>query len=250
LIPLDYRSEQVLEEHERIWAPLRPGWRWPRRHPLTAEYSWVCDRLAEHLQCRPNEARVMDAGGGQGSMQHYLAEHYRMAWNVDVDPLCIHGQTSEALLLKADLENLGSVPSLIPGTFDGIVAVSSIEHNPWRKILRIVRELLGMLREGAPLVVTVPAFEHRTYYPPGGWPDPWQAWPECYLFDGDAFRELVQSVEDVSDLVGPAILDGEFYRREWRWLHADARENSPVECRRPYLSLGFVLRRRTGNVED
>jgi len=243
LIPLDYRNEGILRHHERIWRKVRPGWEWPARHGYTSEYSWACDHLAAYVQQPHREARVMDAGGGCGSMQHVLAECYGECVNVDVNPRHLHPDCTPSILIQGDLED---TPMLEPGSFDGIVAISSIEHNPWDKIVRIVRNLLTLLKPGAPLVVTVPAFEVATYYAEGEWPEPHQkAWPECFNFDVDSFRELFSITNDMAMVAEPSGLPhAEIYRAQWRVIHDDMMTNSEPVSQAPYLSTGFVLRRR------
>lgn len=240
LIPLDYRSEGVLTAHERIWRSVRPDWIWPARHPYTSEYAWACDRLMERVM-RP--ARVMDAGGGGGSMQHFLAETFGECWNVDVTPRHLHTSLAPSFLVTSDLER---IEGLQPASFDGILSASALEHNPWPKFLRVVRNLLELIKPGGPLVATVPAFERRAYYPTGGWPGAGQeAWPECLLFDRDSIMELADAVADIAVLEEPIIQPPEEYREQWREMHADMMANSPEGSRYPYLSLGFVLRRRS-----
>jgi len=243
LIPLDYRVEDVLQQHAVIREKRRPGYKWPDRWPYTAEYSWACEKLATYVQQPHDKARVMDAGGGQSSMQHFLAENYGEAVNVDVKPGHHHQDCiTRATLIQSDLED---TPMLDPGSFDGILSLSAIEHNDWDKILRIVRNLLSLLKPGAPLVVTVPAFEVATYYQQGEWPEPHQSWPEQFNFDADAFRDLFAAVEDLATVAEPTDLpDTEAYREQAREFYDDIQTNSLPSARRPYLSAGFVLIRK------
>lgn len=242
LIPLDYRDEKILRIHEQCWQRTgRNDWHWPARHPYTSEYSWACTMLAYYLQCPPKQAKIMDAGGGDGSMQHYLATRYCECWNVDVKPRHLHASLPASILITSDLEETAD---LQPAAFDGILSASALEHNTWPKIIRIVRNLLSLLRPKAPLVVTVPALDVRHYYPYRGWPEPVQAeWPECYLFDAAAFREVRNAVADLADWITPAIPDDATYRAQWRAQHEDMMKNSLPQCQYPYLSTGFVLRR-------
>ena len=241
LISLDYRNEAVLAEVERLWRDVSPTWQWWPRNPYQAEYSWAVDRIAEACGGLAGR-RIMDAGGGRGALQHVLAGMGARVLNVDVEAMpqgSVLAARSEQLC--ADLEATG----LEPGTFDGIAAVSSLEHNPPDKIHRVVRHLLTLLRPGAALVLTVPAAEVRQWIPAGGWPEPRQAgWPCCYLFDSTAAAELMRAVADLADLVEPAELGRwQVYRKAWREQHADT-ANSPPQSRYPYLSAGLVLRRR------
>ncbi len=240
LIDLDYRNEAVLGEIERLWRDLSPTWQWWPRNPYQAEYSWAVDRLTE--ACGGLEGRrIMDAGGGRGALQHVLAGMGAAVLNVDVDARP-QGSALAAPCdqLRADLEATG----LDQGSFDGIISVSSIEHNPWEKILAVVRHLLGLLKPGAPLVLTVPAGEVRQWIPAGGWPEPHQAgWPCCYLFDAEAMAELVLAVRDLAEPVSSLGNPSEQYRTAWRVGFADMQVNSPPQSRYPYLSAGLVLRR-------
>lgn len=243
LIPLDYRDEPILSQHERIWHAKRPGWTWPVRHPYTSEYAWACRQVLDRVAKPHRQAKIMDAGGGGGSMQHFLAERFGFCWNVDRTPKHLDPSLEPSVLVVADLSR--RLP-FEDGFFDGIVSASAIEHNPWVVIVEIVRNLLHAMKPGAPLVVTVPAFEWAEYIPPRGWPEPAQAtWPECYGFDASSLRALFGAVSDLGGPVEPRTVPGDAeYRAAWRAQHDDMMVNSPEACRYPYLSIGFVLRRR------
>jgi len=249
LIPLDYANEAVLAEVEALWTAVRPAWYWPPRHPYAAEYSWALDQLHAALGADLTGLRIIDAGGGRNAVQHLLAARVGPAGeaiNVDLSAEAMSPRFAAPTILRVDLEDTG----LEPGSFDAIVSVSAIEHNPWTKIVSVVRHLLGLLRPGSPLIVTVPAMEQRTWFEsggePGGWPEPHQAtWARCFCFDPTALRELERSVSDLGALTVPDTLPRwQAYRRAWRAQHADMMEHIVERCRFPYLSAGFVMRKR------
>lgn len=239
IIPSDFRIDSILQHHERLWRNLRPSFTWPDFRPYTAEYSWACDRLATHIKVPHKEARVMDAGGGSSSMQHFLAENYGECFNVDVKPGKLHLDCKPATLIKSDLEYISELEN---SSFDGILSLSAIEHNPWEKIIAIVRNLLNLLKPEAPLVATMPASKKAHYYTRGSWPEPHQAkWPECYCFDADSFRELFAEVKDLATPAEPSkIPNTETYQESWQVMY----DNFPQKSTYPYLSTGFVLIRR------
>jgi SAM-dependent methyltransferase len=242
LIRLDYRNEAVLREIERLWNAASPSWRWWPRNPYQAEYSWAFDVLEAALGgSRLAGLKVMDAGGGCGAFQHVLARAGADVLNVDVEAKAhVSGAGAPTRQLSADLEQTG----LEVGSFDGIVSVSSVEHNAWEKLVRVVRHLLSLLKPGGPLVLTFPMAETRRWVPDGGWTGPGQqGWPRCYLFDQDAVKELAEKVIDLAEPCWsplPPLLD---YRSEWQRMHLDMVQNSPPQSVYPYLSGGLVLRR-------
>ena len=239
LILPDYRNEAVLAEIEAAWRLGRPQWSWPRRHPYQAEYSWAWDRLAEGMGRIGPDVRVVDAGGGWGAFQNVLAATGAAVWNVDIEPAALAHALARVTHRKADLEDTG----LLAGAYDGVVAVSSIEHNAWEKVLRVVRHLVGLLRPGGVFVATVPAARERVWYPAGGWPKPYSSYPQAYLFDGEAVAEVGRAVRELAAMECPVVTQPGAYRAEWDATMADVQANSPFAALRPYLSMGFVLRR-------
>lgn len=240
LIPLNYRSYETIAALERIWSSKIRGWCLPPLHPYAAEYSWGLEMLSRHIVVDHAKALVMDAVGGGGAMQHVMAERFGECWNVDVEPRHVCGGCVLSKLVVADLED---TPGIADETFDGILGVSSVEHNEWSKILSIVRNMLRLLKRGSPLVLTFPAFEVAHYYAQGEWPRPEQArWPRCFCFDVESFREIGRVVSGVASMVEPAMLPSvDEYRATWRQMHDDMMANSPSESRYPYLSAGMVL---------
>jgi SAM-dependent methyltransferase len=240
LIPVGYRNEQVLSDVEKLWKNAHPKWNWKTPNPYQAEYSWAVDRLVEamgSLSTKKRKKTVMDAGGGRGALQHVIAAMGASVLNVDAEASPHASKIAEPTeQLRAQLDATG----LEPGSFDGIVAVSAIEHNEWKAILRIVRHLVRLLKPRAPLVLTFPCVEKRAWIPAGGWPLPRQAgWPACYLFDENAARELVAHVEDEADLDKGSVWLGDGYAEAWK------KQRAVATYEYPYLSAGLVLRRKS-----
>jgi SAM-dependent methyltransferase len=243
LISLDYRNETVLSSIEKLWRSVAPTWAWPRRDPYQAEYSWAFDQLMASVDGSLAGKKVMDAGGGGGAFQHVVAAAGADVLNVDVIPT-LH-KSKFAVPTKQHCAALDAT-ELEEGSFDGIVSVSSIEHNEWSGILNIARHLLGLLKPGAALVLTFPAGEYEQWIPEGSWPLPHQAkWPKCYFFDEACARRLVAHVADLAELKTPARWFGEEYKAIWRDQHKDMITNSRPQARYPYLSAGLVFVRRT-----
>ncbi len=71
-------------------------------------------------------------------------------------------------ILKADLDDLSPLPD---NAFDAVVAVSALEHNDANHLVRVVEELLRVLKPGAPLLATLAAARDRDWYhePSRGW---------------------------------------------------------------------------------
>ena len=125
-----------------------------------------------------------------------------------------------------------------PASFDAVISVSSIEHNSWDHILRIVDHLADLLKPGAPLFFTVPAGEKRAWYPGGEFPGHKQ-FPQVYLFDAEAFREIELVLQHRGQLTVPLLSDTE-YRKQWKEMKKD-QESFPGGHVMPYLSAGFAF---------
>jgi len=252
LIPLTYGSErpEILAEFAELFTSRNPRWKWPFVHTLYAnEYAWTVDRLFERLGADLTGKLVMDAGGGASALQHYIARRGADVLNVSHGPGQLPGKTAAGVVIPrvrchaADLVETGQEP----GTFDAIVSVSAIEHNPWPKIERIVAHLLDLLKPGAPLIVTVPAGREGKWYQRGTFPGR-PEFPNVYLWDIVALDRLTAAVWPMAHLVSQRGGPGrerfaEDYRAAWDAMMA-GRDSTPGAQRMPYLSAGFVFEQR------
>lgn len=254
LLPLDYGEQRpgMLDELAEIFSAKKRDWSWGVTHHLYGvEYAWVIDQVLAALDGDPRGQRVLDAGGGGGAPQYYLARRGARVVNLSRGHGPLVGTTRAGSVLPvvqyitADFGDAAAVVTagLQPGSFDAVIAVSAVEHNPWDHILRTMRVLLGLVRLGGHVIVTVPAGRQRAWYPTGAFPS-FPNYPAVYLFDVDAVAEVARSVTDLGVLAVPADLAaGDAYRAAWDRTKAEmdaGRGNHRV----PYLSAGFVFERR------
>jgi len=244
LIPTTYRSEAVLAALADILLLRQPKFAWPERNHYLVEYSWGLDRLVEQVPDL-QDAAVLDAGGAASPIQHWLAERCRVAYNASHHPGVVHASLRRANLrhVPGDLDEV-----TLPTGLDAVLSLSSIEHNPWDKIVRIARRLLLHIKPGGVLILTVPALERREFYEHGKWPEPYpRTFGTTYLFDATALRQLVKEVKDLAALVTPRPPAARKWRRDWR-RERRSLDEAPPTCNRaktlPYLSAGLVFRRR------
>ena len=74
----------------------------------------------------------------------------------------------KVLIYNQDLGNLVDIPD---NSLDGIVAVSSLEHNTPEGLQAVVQELMRVLKPGAPLLATLGAARDEDWWhtPSSGW---------------------------------------------------------------------------------
>ncbi|MFH1571326.1 MAG: class I SAM-dependent methyltransferase [Gemmatimonadota bacterium] len=259
LIPLDFSEgyPEVMAELADLFSARRSGWHWPQKRNLYGnEYTWTLARLFERLGPDLSGRTVMDAGGGASALQHYIARRGADVVNVSKSPGQLPGRTETGAAVPrvrcvaADLVDV----DLPPASFDAIVSVSAIEHNPWDKIREIVAHLLTLLKPGAPLIVTVPAGKNGKWYPTGTFPG-FPKFPNVYLWDHVSLYHLAAWVDQGATVAQPEItypegsLSRPFcpgcrgYEDRWDAMKADM-DSFPGGHRRPYLSAGFVFERR------
>jgi SAM-dependent methyltransferase len=91
------------------------------------------------------------------------------------------------VLYNQDLRDLRDVPD---DSLDFVVSISALEHNPPDDLRVVVRELMRVLKPGAPLVATVGAARDADWFhePSRGW---------CYTVE--TLRELFELAEDCPD---------------------------------------------------
>lgn len=118
----------------------------------TWDYPWILKRLGEVAL----DATILDAGGGKGMLQYYLARMCNVV-NVDRDPKdlsidrCNKLFGTDVQFVAGDLCQL----DFPDGHFDYIVSCSSIEHNSFEKAKQLLRELSRVLKEGGKCIFTI-----------------------------------------------------------------------------------------------
>lgn len=87
-------------------------------------------------------------------------------------------------------QDLGRLNELADGSFDAVVAVSALEHNPPDDLPQVVNELLRVLRSGGMLLATLGAARKTDWFH-----EPSQGW--CYT--ADSLRRLFELPPETSD---------------------------------------------------
>lgn len=93
----------------------------------------------------------------------------------------------EVLIYNQDLSELVDLSS---GSFDAVVAVSALEHNPPDNLPAVVQELMRVLKPGGLLLATLGAARDKDWYH-----EPSQGW--CYT--ADSLRRLFDLPADTPD---------------------------------------------------
>ena len=101
---------------------------------------------------------VLDAGGGDGPFQFYLAKRCKAVINIDNSKGALDRAISTAQLFHYKMafvhDNLIN-HSLTENFFDKIYCISSIEHNPSDQIIPCVEELNRLLKPDGTLIITL-----------------------------------------------------------------------------------------------
>ena len=242
LLPLTYVDDRQaeLDELADMFSAWRPTWRWAaKRHLYAIEYVWAIDRLKEYGAFAGKT--ILDAGGGTGALQGYMAVRGAHVINIGRREARLEGKTRSGVVIpdivaiEADLAETG----LEEESLDAAVAVSSIEHNPWEHIVKIVRHVLTCLKPGAPFVVTVPVDAKHVWRAPGS-VVPYAT----YMFDSVAFAKLAAATSDLATVAtGDIESDAATWHKSWRHMKR-VMHGYPGGHRRPYLSGGIVFERR------
>ena len=243
LIPLDFGENRpaLLAEIADIFTAWRPEWKWSRkRHLYGVEYVWVLETV-RNLIGDFDKKRILDAGGGIGALQYLMALRGAEVVNVSLGGGGrIHGTTNSGvevprvMIIGGDMETV----DLPKESLDAVVSVSSIEHNPWEKILNIIRNLVTLLKPGAPLVFTVPAGWEEGWFPRGEFPGR-PNFPDTYLFDRESFQGI-KNILKPHGIVNTWIPDMSAYKIMWDTMKQEM-EEFPGGHVCPYLAAGFVF---------
>jgi hypothetical protein len=145
--------------------------------------------ILKEIDCPPGSL-ILDAGAGVGLLQYMLALKGYSVVGVDrygvKEPACLKnccqmrflGQEKEPLAVfdatvfkkkKGDLpeiwfyeSNLAALSAISADTFDAVVSVSALEHNPPEKIPGILTELSRVLKKDAHMFLTISAAPENT----------------------------------------------------------------------------------------
>ena len=253
IIPLTYADSKqvVLNELSEIAEKIhKRSHKWRKFQPYSLEYTWIIDQITSivgNLQSK----KILDAGGGQGMVQYYLARRGAEMYNVSRPINMASVSNKENIVPGPKLANgkLGpsihmiahdmAVVDLEPNSFDGITCISAIEHNPWPHIIKCALNLVKSLKPGAPFVVSVPAGKVRKWYKQGEM----KAMPmPLYLFDPNAVNELAKVLEPYATLI-TKIPTQEVYEKIWSNTHAKLIQTKGT-LKYPFLSGGFVFIRK------
>lgn len=123
---------------------------------LASHYVWDYIFILSQLEGVPYSGKVLDAGGGHGALQFYLARRYQ-TWNVDrndfkeeVEALNFTSGT-DVCFVQSELSQM-EYPD---GCFDCIVSCSALEHNPFEDTRKAMKELARVLKPGGKLIMTL-----------------------------------------------------------------------------------------------
>jgi SAM-dependent methyltransferase len=214
-----------------------PNWEWPLLHPYAREYAWAVAQLGA-----VGGQRILDAGGSGSALSAVLAEAgAAFVLVVDRGDQGLRPYPAPRVgFLAGDLR----ATELEPASFDAVVSVSAVEHNPWGDQVVILRHLLELVKPGGKVVITLPAVaeQDRAWYAAGQWPGH-PNWGCVYLWTASAVLDMVRALEDVGELLGPVLAPADWDREVAR-LFLDMDTRAPKPSRRPYLSMGLTWRRK------
>lgn len=123
---------------------------------LASHYVWDYSFILSQIKDLPPGAVIMDAGGGHGALQFLLARKHEV-WNTD------RNDYAEEI---AELRQItGTEVNFVQGElgqtkfendfFDCIISCSTLEHNPFEELKKVVTELDRILKPGGKLVMTL-----------------------------------------------------------------------------------------------
>jgi 2-polyprenyl-3-methyl-5-hydroxy-6-metoxy-1,4-benzoquinol methylase len=117
------------------------------------EYPWAAESVGGH-----HGHWVLDAAGGDGALQHYLASLGLQIVNVDLDVSKQPKQVPGVLCVAGDLRKM---PQFRDGAFDQVVCVSVLEHI--ERPQEILTELWRVLKRGGRLTVTLDVADYARH---------------------------------------------------------------------------------------
>ena len=145
---------------------------------------WILDKLDV-----PPNAKILDAGAGFGITQFMLASMGYEVYSVDksirhqplftknlynIDFLTEQDQPDEKYerfshlpdlpLVTFHSSDLSDLKCFEDSTFDAVVSISAIEHNPPDKVKSIMQELTRILKEGGQQLLTISVADKEQYH--------------------------------------------------------------------------------------
>ena len=205
----------------RTRHPAWPGW--IRGHWYAREYCWILAQIGD-----PNGLRILDAGGCLSPLSAILSDAGAIVTVADARPPKPYPAKLGIACVVCDLQATG----LPLGSCDAVYAASAIEHNDWDAQVRIVRHLLGLLRKGGRLLLTLPAASTRKE----AWIPDFRGKGALYLWTHQAARRMRDLARDLGTLKTPLLRSYE-YDRDWARIEAEMRAASPQLPDYPYQSM-------------
>ena len=153
----------MTDEHDVIWTPDKVGRFWDsfsaRRpgHYFSAMHAQALARWIDR-RARPGRHRLIDLGCGNGDLIAELARRGYSPLGIDSSPASLR---VAARRVGDENVRLGSVTS-IPvedASATGILLIETIEHVLDEDLGPMMSEILRVLQDGAPLVITTPNAE-------------------------------------------------------------------------------------------
>ena len=171
------RHQFVVDTADRVGGPLAGvlrtsaarRWRGPfafqwNTRTRTYEYPWV-----HHQVAALGPSRVLEIGGALSGLQFALAAEGHDVHNVDpfldygdgaytVDPIAEHAALNRAFRTDVTLHRSTLPEAALPGRFDAVVCVSTIEHLTREDIAATLAAAMDALVPGGLVVLTVDLF--------------------------------------------------------------------------------------------
>jgi SAM-dependent methyltransferase len=139
-------------------------------------------------------------------------------------------------ILEADLLDLTEIPS---ESVDAVVSISSLEHNSPENLVRVLAELLRVLKPGGRIIATLGAAKDRDWYhhPSSGW-----CYTEASLRDAFGLNEACPSNYDDYDALFESLKGCGFLRENLSEFYFHAGNNGmPWGIWNPlYQSVGVI----------
>lgn len=161
-------TDKLLQRIEDTWGKPECPTDWI---PLPSQRRWEYETSVRLLN-KPEGARVLDAGGGQGYLSYILARSHDVTFNDRHD--CYKQPVAP---VQKIIGSFFTLPETNP--YDAIVCVSVLEHVPPEDRARWFEKMYKLLRPGGVAVLT---FE----------------WHEDIVFDiGDGFTLIAKQVDEL-----------------------------------------------------